>query len=465
MVHSKLIDLLRSFSNREWKAFRDFVDSPYFNKNEEVVRLCEYLSTLAPDFTDLTREKTHQALFPKLPTDEARLNHTMSFLLKLGEQFLVVESLENNNLIGDTQLLNAFIDRDLDKHYTHHIAKVNKRTAETTILDVDYFHGKYVIEKIESIRFLRTSSRVFNQNYQNASDSLDAFYLLEKMRLTCYMLMSQTIVATPYNLSFTEEACRFIGHHVGRLATPAIEAYYRIFRLLTHDKADEDFQLLKQLIQQHNAVISTNDLQDIYEYMINFCNLQIMKVREQYVVEAFDLYTGGIKTGMLLEKGHLSPWHFKNIIKLALRLKKFDFTEQFIREHTHLMEPQFRVDAEHYNLAELYYHTGRLSESMMRLNQVEFTDVYYSLGAKVMLCKIYHETGDFDALESLLHAFNTYLRRNKLISEDVRKAYINFISLLRKIRTAYTSKYPEIRAEIGQTALLTEKNWLLKIIG
>ena len=368
-------------------------------------------------------------------------------------------------MMADVSLLNTLIDRGLDKHYNHHLARVNKQAASVQVMDADYFHGRYMIEKLESTHFLRSFNRVFNQSFQNASDSLDSFYLLEKMRLTCYMLMSQTIVATPYNLSFTDEACRFISTHIGHLPTPAIEAYYHIFQLLTKDKADEDFQALKALLLQHSGSISLEDQTDIYQYMANFCNLQIMKVREQYVAEAFDLYKEGIKTGILLEKGHLSPWHFKNIIKLALRLKKFDFTEQFIREHTHLMEPQFRVDAEHYNLAELYYHTGRLSESMMRLNQVEFTDVYYSLGAKVMLCKIYHETGDFDALESLLHAFNTYLRRNKLISEDVRKAYINFISLLRKIRTAYTSKYPEIRAEIGQTALLTEKNWLLKIIG
>ncbi|MFZ4475612.1 MAG: hypothetical protein ACOYPR_10495 [Saprospiraceae bacterium] len=39
MKKSKLIELLGSFSGREWSNFQDFVASPYFNKNQAVTAL------------------------------------------------------------------------------------------------------------------------------------------------------------------------------------------------------------------------------------------------------------------------------------------------------------------------------------------------------------------------------------------------------------------------------------------
>jgi hypothetical protein len=189
-----------------------------------------------------------------------------------------------------------------------------------------------------------------------------------------------------------------------------------------------------------------------------------MKAREQYVAEALDLYTEGIESGVLIQGGHLSPWHFKNVIKLGLRLRKYEWTESFILRNNTLLAPEFRNDALYYNLAELYYYTSRYDEAMLQLLKVEFTDVHYNIGAKVILAKIYYETEALDALESLLHAFKTYLHRNKLIAEDLRRTYLNFISVLWQIIRSTPEKRPAIHENVEKMHMLAEKNWLLRII-
>jgi hypothetical protein len=127
------------------------------------------------------------------------------------------------------------------------------------------------------------------------------------------------------------------------------------------------------------------------------------------------------------------------------------------------LAPEFQLDALHYNLALLYYHTQRLPEALEHLNKVEFTDIHYSLGAKVMLCQIYYQTDNYDALESLLHAFNTFLRRNKLIAEQNRQAFLHFVLWMRKILRSRPDQFPAMAQELEKMRVVG-KDWLLQIL-
>ncbi len=464
MKNSKLAELLRSFDAPDWRIFREMIASPYFNRNESVIRLCDWLYGQAPDFKQSSRIAAHEYLFPGSPPDEARLNHTMSFLLKLAEDFLGLQWYWKEKYAHPNNVLFALGKRQLEKHYQFNLEKAYKTFDKENKPDASFYYALYAVENHEAAHFVRIAPRQFNESVQKATDSLDAFYLLEKLRRTCYMYTSQAILATPYNLHLVEEVCRFVGANLSSIPSPAIEAYYRIFQLLTKDNPDEDFQQLKSLLEERGAEFGQEDLRDVYQYAINYCNIQIMKVREWYVAEAFDLYTTGVESGVLLENGVLSPWHFKNIVNLALKLKKYTWTEQFISDATPLLATDFQTDARHYNFALLFYTTGRLNEALIHLNKVEFTDLHYSLGAKSMLCKIYFENEDFDALDSLIHAFNTYLRRNKLISENVRKAYLNFTQLLKKIIRARSAQFSIILEEVEKTQVLSGKEWLVEIL-
>ncbi len=464
MDNSKLIDLLRSLTPREWRSFREMVASPYFNRNQDVRRLAEWLDDYAPAFQAVQRSAALAHLFPGEVGSEAQLNHLMSFLLKLAEDFVGLEAYKKEPYAAGYYVLRGLGQRGLEKHYRYQLEKATQLFKNELRPGVAHFYEKYSLEIFEAERFARNSPRLFNESVQKATDNLDAFYLLEKLRRTCYMYTSQAILSTPYNLQLVAEICRFTGDNLHTLASPAIEAYYRIFQLLTKEDPHQDFQALKALLETRSLEFSVEDLTDVYQYAINFCNIQILKVQETYIVEAFDLYLKGVNSGILLESGTLSPWHFKNIINLSLKLKKYDWTEQFIHQNTRLLAPEFQADALHYNLALLQYNTQRISEALVHLNKVEFTDIHYSLGAKVMLCQIYYQNDDFDALESLLHAFNTFLRRNKMLADSTRQAYLNFIDILRKITRKHTHQFPAIIGDIEKMRGLAGKDWLLSIL-
>jgi hypothetical protein len=116
----------------------------------------------------------------------------------------------------------------------------------------------------------------------------------------------------------------------------------------------------------------------------------------------------------------------------------------------------------HFGFADLYFYTKRYALAKEHISQTDLSDIYNNLDAKEMLAKIYYETDEDDALFSHLHAFRTFLRRNKLVSEQVRKAYLNFLKLLEQSIHYTPDMLQHLKATIEKTEPLVAKSWLLE---
>ena len=461
MENSKLFDLLSSFSAREWRSFNELVRAPFFNRSEEVIRLFDWLEKRITTFEHLDRKSAHQAVFPDTDYQDARLNHTMSALLKLGETFIGLLEYQKEGFLPEFMILKGLSERGLEKHYRYLFERKSQEMERTNRQSALDFLNRYKLENLEAYRLQLQGGQGFNPFVQRTSDSLDNFYLAEKLRCTCFMLTSERLLAVPYRIYLAEEINEYLRQCNPESLSPIVWAYHLVYQLLSKPEAHDEFERLKAALPALESKLSRAEIEEIYQHAINYCNLQIIQAESRYVVEALNLYIWGLDTGILLQNDQLSPWHFKNIIKLALRLAKYEWTEQFIRARTPLLPREFREDAFHFNLAELYYYTKQNDKALENLNKVEFRDVSYHLGAKIMLAKIYFEMDAFDALDSLLHAFGIYLRRNKVISEDIRKTYLNFVAILGKLTRATSTQFPALRSKIETAPLLAARTWLL----
>ena len=152
---------------------------------------------------------------------------------------------------------------------------------------------------------------------------------------------------------------------------------------------------------------------------------------------------------------------FTNIVKLSLRLKRYEWVEPFIREYAPQLPVAFRENALHYNLAELFYYTHRNDDAQQHLIKVAYSDLNYYLGARVMLAKIYYESGHTEPLLSLIAAFMIFLKRNKQISADLKQTYLNFCDILFQLTRPHPKKMVLLGETIRNTSLLTDRSWLM----
>ncbi|MBK6996683.1 MAG: hypothetical protein IPH31_17780 [Lewinellaceae bacterium] len=120
-----------------------------------------------------------------------------------------------------------------------------------------------------------------------------------------------------------------------------------------------------------------------------------------------------------------------------------------------------------FNLARYHCERGNYTQAMPLLLEMDFDDVLHNLTAKAMLAKMYWETAEINALENLLTSFSVYLRRKRQVSDQLRTGYQNFIRFVRRLQALPPGKKSAraaLREEIEQTALVAEKDWLLRML-
>ncbi|MBK9226727.1 MAG: hypothetical protein IPL67_06705 [Ignavibacteria bacterium] len=50
MIKSPAIEIIKTFSKDEFKRFAEFTESPYFNKNSNLLKAVKYFKKISPEF-------------------------------------------------------------------------------------------------------------------------------------------------------------------------------------------------------------------------------------------------------------------------------------------------------------------------------------------------------------------------------------------------------------------------------
>ncbi|MEM1000499.1 MAG: hypothetical protein AAGN35_25830 [Bacteroidota bacterium] len=463
MQHSKLLDLLRTFTRRDLRRFTAFIQSPYFNTDAEVVALFAHLRGLSPRFPErkLQREVIWRAVYPDQPYDEKALAYHQSHLLQLGEQFLAFERVQSRPQELSLHALVAVEDRGLEKHANLARKRLHKQVDAYAFRTEEYYRMQYETTAVEIMDQSRRQVRTYDRFLQEHVRHLDHFYLAARLRLTCELVNRQNILAQQYAPGQVDALLDYLAAQ-GADQVPAVAVYHCVLLLLTSPEGDTYFLQLKGLLQAHVAVVPDPELAEIYSYVQNFCILRIRSGRLEYLTELFAVYQQSLAKGYFLENGVLSPWKYKNIASVALRVGEFAWVQNFIRDYKEALPTEFRETAYAYNQAFLCYQQGQLKQALRNLRDVEFNDVFYSLDTRKMMLMIYFEQGEEEPMLSLIAAFRTYLRRNKLISEKNRRAYWNFIDLVNAIHRAEQT-VEGLQIAIRSTQPLVEEQWLVQM--
>ncbi len=460
MKNSKLLDILNTFEPSQLSAFKDFLASPYFNKRE-ILRsfYAILLQKGVPTFP--SKAIIFQALFPGQKYEDKQVRYLMSDLCKLAEAYLLNERYASQDLKQQLDLAAIYNEKKLDKYYRQEVRKLESFFAKNTYRDAVFFEDHLRFSMIKDTHFQQMRVRRFDDNLQWVSDDLDRYYFLQKLRHACIMLDRQAIITADYELAISDAWLLHLKEKAffGELI---IEMYHTILLSALEEEHESHFTKLKQLLDGDAAPIPNEELADIYRFAINYCARKIRKGEAKYVEEALSLYIKGIDSKIFLEENHLSPWTFTNVVKLALRLARYEWIATFIPTYAPLLPASFQENALHYNYAELYYYTKDFDQALTHLNQVAYDDINYTLGARVMLAKIYFETDAENALLSLLAAFNVFLKRNKNISSNIKYTYLNFCDLLFQLMRRKPKKMKDLKQKITETNPLTDRAWLLE---
>lgn len=456
MVHFTGVALIRSFGAVERRSFRRFLQSPYFNSRQDLIDLFDYIKIQE----EPVPEEVWAKIYPDKPYDDTAFRLLLSYLNRLLEKFLLIESLEVKLPESQLQLAGIYRKRSLPGHHQRTINALGRMLEQQPLRNERYYNllRQYHLEKREAaVRQNPTDT----QPLQIFANTTDILYLISRLRMICLELSQRNVYSGGEDSLY---------RHIIDMANsrdwrdlPAISTYLSAINMLNFPEESDYYSVFMKKVRENAPRFSQEEMREFYNYAINHCIRRANAGRREMETELLALYKQALPGGYLFEQGILSRFTYHNIAGAALRCGELEWAEEFIRDNNSFLEVQYRESALSFNLARLHFTQKKYDSVLQLLQKANYSDPLLHLAAKTLLLKTYYILKEFDLLEAHFDAMRNYLHRKKVLGYH-RKNYLNIIRFTEKIiREGHDRKaIALLRAQIIQEEVLTEREWLLE---
>ncbi|MEO1218595.1 MAG: hypothetical protein AAFY45_34005, partial [Bacteroidota bacterium] len=436
MQQTQLIQLLSKLTDAEMRSFDKFVRSPYFNSHQDTIRLFEILKPLHPEFPDEKIDKgfIFRQLFPDQEYKDDILRTLRKYLLRQLSYFLAVQRFQEDELMVQNYMLQVLGEKDVHTYFKKQVRHAENQIKKYPDKDEKFFLKQFWIERawLEYQHIYEKRGKI--PSLSKSHKLLDQYFLSAKLELMASELNNQVVREGKVTDSlFSDDIIEHLDQCY-EIYPALIKGYYFCVKmLLSPIQSVHYYTSIRTLLKEQGGEFSFKDLQTLYIILISFTNQQYREGKRKYLNEMFEIYKEMLDKELLFE-GKIFPVHnYKNIVTLGLRTGNYDWTENFIHKYRKFIADDYQDGIFKYNLAHLYFYQEKYGEALFLMQDVEFLDVFYQLGYKMLQLKIYYEQLEVESFIALAKTYQTHIRRQTGIPDARKEAYYNFVAILRKI--------------------------------
>ncbi len=462
MKNSILIKTWEALTEAQRRQVGKAVQSPLFNQREEVGLLFDFIIKNS-DKKSFTKEAAFQFIYNKKTYDDGKMRHLMGYLLEVIRLCLAWEEWSEDEAEINLGLCRVLKKTGLTEIWERELTRAKSELEKQPFRHDGYYFQRFFLEQ-ETWELGRQKHRGGVDNVADINGAFGAYVAINSLRQGCTLLAQQTLTNVSASIPYLPETLRLIQQ--GFFAhNEAVETWHASYVALAEPEQEIHFIQLKKLLAQNGAIFPEADLRDLYVLALNVCIRRINAADKKYMREAFDLYRGGLARKVFLENGYLSKTTYRNVLNIAVAVGEWEWAREYLDAFQTYLPPRESDNIYRYNLATYYFRKREYDQALDLLRHVELRDMLENFDARRMMVRMYYELGEIQALDSLLDSFDIYLRRHKEGGYH-REMYRNFVRFLKKIISPASPNLRErqkLIAEIQQTVLLAEREWLLSL--
>lgn len=479
MVRSKSIDIINKFDEKEFREFGKFVNSPYFNSNSKLCELYSVLIKNYPGFTkrDFTKEKIYEKLFPGKKFNDGTMRKLLSGLQSLAEEYLSHSALNNHYFAKQNLLLNKLDEKRLDVIFNQHLVEIFKTYEQEGIIDDQYFRNNFEI--YETLLSFQAS---VGKNEIDVQEK--CFFYLISHCIVLSLKLSQNLMAGTIEkkfdfkntllFKFTEQFdfdsfIKLIKNYSPQFY-PVLRIYYLNFLILSaQDDNDNYFWEMKKLIGENIHKFSRFEKYNLMLFLENGASLKIRDGKIDFVKHIHEIHRTMLDKN-IYESDDNQYFHiirFWKIVSNALRLNEFEWTENFVKDYSNRLAPEYTEHMRNYSYAMLYFAKGQYDESLECASKTK--PLMYNIRYDLMFLKIKccYELGLVEELYYHLDSFK-HLLKNDTSPEWAKKRFENFLLFfenlvkLKKNPGEMDKDIEFFNQKLQKAGEVSEKRWLLE---
>ncbi len=473
MQNSKLISLLKSLSIQELREFRDYVQSPFFNKNKNVIALNGFLLKHHPDYDPdfINDESISMLLFPGEKNAYFKVRNISSDLYKLAKDYLAQTFYRDESVFYPFFLLEKLREKKLHSAVKLSLKSFNNELDEMNTKDEFYLLRRSELSQQEHFFSIVNDPLDSYHYFQKDFDNFLEYSLLRLLKFYCIMLHDSVQSNFTYEMKMFEQVYDFIKSKE-EFSNPTLNIYSRILRLLL-EKSEDSFFALKKLKKTHSYNLSREDRYMLDLYMSSFCASMFNDhSRTDFAVEHFSISDDQFNRGEMTVGNMLYP-DFLIHVKIASRVGEFAWAEKFIDRYINeIPEDKGRVCIDFSN-GYMYFMKRNFGDALEALSKCHFSNSLMQTQVKILMMKCNYELGYSEQLISSAQSFGKFLERDKQMPDVMKDSFRKFSKLildLHKLNTVTNKKtrqseikqinsrlYPGISNLFGVNIWLREK--------
>jgi len=464
MHKNKFIDLLKTFSAKELRLFTDLVESPFFNKDQQVVQLFHTIKRYAPNYTNKKLERTelYHTAFPNKNYNEKELGYFMSDLMRLGEQFMAQFELLSKPLILEEQKLNAFSRKGLVKHHNAVLKDADKLLKKRNFKHSDYYLNELQIELSSYTDAQRKNETYPSEKINYSVDLLDNFYLINKLKFINQLLLRRKTDLIKAQLISIQKIITDLEANFNQLS-PIVKTYYLAFKAIAQADKENAYKNLKTAIDNNLNLMPKDEAREVYLYAINYAVKKVNKGDAAFQKELFHLYKNGIEKEILLNQNQLAVSTFKNMVSVALRVGAYDWVEGFIIHYKDFLPEEVQQNAYCFSMANLYYQKQMLEKASKTIDEVDKLDEHFDINIGQLKVKLAFEQNEKRKFNQTKDKWIHYLNKAKHLSKNNQAMQLSFVQKANQIFKATSTEQTELKQlfqELSTQRNIAERGWL-----
>lgn len=474
MPKSSLLQIASKLTSQEFREFGDYVRSPFFNKNESVSRLYDYIALKYPDFDDemLNKEVVFKKLFPGAKYNESFMKTLIFNLSHLAEDYLGYLQYSKEPLGRETYILRELDERNIEGLFLRKL-----KTAEENLERVKYKNENFFLKKYNMQSF-RETHWINNQRFLNYKDlpeqeaytksnSILAFFFIKILNEYRLVYSQKRIVNFDYEFEFLDKLLEYLKDNYQKYKSPQLEIVLNNVLMLKEGKV-EYYKKAKELLITEMDRLTWTDRFNGMSSLSAFAIEQYYKGNTMYMKERFDLHKIVLENnlyGSSERGGYFAEQLFINMVVVGIQMKELEWCERFIEQYEPLLNPENKNNPSFLSRSRLSFAKGKYEDAMLNLSKITSLDkASYKTSVKNLTLMIYFEMSrEIQALD-VVDSYRKFLSRDNILPQSQRERNANFLKFYNYLLKL--SGNPElinkVRSEISASYNVNERQWLLE---
>jgi len=447
---SKLLILLDSLDDKEFKDLGLWVRSPFLNSSKNVVNLYEGIKAKRKKDKPvelLNILKKMGALPSSAKQKDITLKHkhdlrkTMYLLSTNIQDFLMWKNIQANPVNCQTRLVDELLKRQLYQFVPAIMNKTRKLHNTSQLRDVENCENAHRLTKVDFYMDIILTNRNATTGIKDVVDTLRQSCLSQLLRYYCVVVNSRKYLKIEDDYPFMKVIQNYLESHQD-VDFFTIRVYHLLLKVLEEEQPD-DYYEFKQFLLGHLDAFDNNETRQLLGFMSNYCHRMLGRGHKEFVKERFDIYHIGLKRNCWTAGVFFPGPYFVQIIKTALQLDKIKYVNDFIYQYKDTLSPDIKDNLLKYCHALVAFKFCKYDEAQKHLYDIDSAeDFIYHLEYKILMLKIHYENNDLTIDNIDIHPTNNEIEalkqyllpsKQRKMSEITRQRYSNFVNFFKRI--------------------------------